>query len=126
MSTPLAAEANLFSMIHALLDEQAPVGVVERRAGDRRAYACPQLLAPYDGWTLPRQSEFRLVQCQDLSPSGFSFVSKRRPDYEYLIIALGSVPFSFFSAQVMHAKTTSALPAGLYVVGCKFLNRLTT
>ena len=126
MSTPLASNANLFSMIHALLDEQESIGAVERRGGDRRAYACPQLLAPYDGWTLPKQSEFRLVQCQDLSPSGFSFVSKRRPEYEYLVIALGAVPFTFFSAQVMHAQTTAAASGTSYVVGCKFLNRLTT
>jgi hypothetical protein len=126
MSTFVSADSNLFSMIHALLEEQSPAGLVERRSGDRRAYACAQLVAPYDGWTLPKQADFRLVQCQDLSPTGFSFVSKRHPEYEYLVIALGAVPFTFFSAQIMHARPTGAAPGAPYVVGCKFLNRLTT
>ena len=126
MLSQLEADSNLFSMIHSLLDEQAPLGTVERRGGDRRVYACPQLLAPYDGWTLPSQADFRLVQCQDISPSGFSFISKQRPEYEHLIIALGTVPFTFFAAQVMHAKTTAAIPGRPYLVGCKFLNRLTS
>lgn len=126
MLSQLEADSNLFSMIHSLLDEQIPVGTVERRGGERRAYSCQQLLAPYDGWTLPRQAEFRLVQCQDISPSGFSFISKRRPEYEHLVVALGAVPFTFFAAQVMHAKTIAATPGQPYLVGCRFLNRLTS
>lgn len=124
MFVHLDAGATLFSLIHSLLEEQESLVTVERRKGDRHAYTCSQLMAPYDGWTLPKQADFRLMPCQDISPTGFSFLSQERPEYEHLVIALGTVPFKFFSAQVMHVKFADSSAAGLYVVGCRFLHRL--
>lgn len=120
-------DAALFSTIHTLLEEQQhPVQVEHRQGGERRPFTCSQLMAPYDGWTLPKQSDFRLVECHDLSPSGFSFLSPERPEYEHLVIALGEIPFTFFSAQVMHARAAVPKPGNPYLVGCRFLHRLAT
>lgn len=119
-------DAAMYSTIHALLDEQQQPRQVEHRQGERRSFTCAQLLAPYDGWTLPKQCDFRLVECRDISPSGFSFISPDRPEYEHLVIALGDIPFTFFSAQVMHAKPAAPKPGNPYLVGCKFLHRLAT
>ena len=82
------------------------------------------MLAPYDGRNLPVQADFRQVQCHDISPRGFFFFLPERPDYEHLVVALGAVPFTFFSAQIMHAKETVHGSIAQFLVGCRFTDRI--
>ena len=140
MVTPTQQDASFFGSIHSLLQQQAesaarPLGarrahpeerVFDRRASNRRPYNCPQLVAPYDGRSLPAQAAFRLVDCQDISPSGFSFLSESVPDYQYLVIALGIVPFAFFSAEIVRVEQLPGPAAESIRVGCRFLQRIGT
>ena len=132
MTTP-APDATTFGSIQALLQQQAlaPLAVGQpalgmecgfgRRTSNRRPYACPQLLAPYDGQSLPSQASFRLVDCQDISPDGFSFLSASEPEGRYVIIALGQVPFSFFSAEIVRVERLAGPMDEQLRVHCRFL-----
>lgn len=132
MTTP-APDATTFGSIQALLQQQGlaavavpqPARGVEqgfgRRTSNRRPYACPQLLAPYDGQSLPPQAAFRLVDCQDISPSGFSFLSANEPQSPFVMIALGQVPFSFFSAEIVRVEPLTGQADEQMRVDCRFL-----
>jgi hypothetical protein len=118
-------EADLFDTISDLLAEQEAASDDERRGGDRREYEHIQLLAPYDSSTLPKQEDFRQVQCRDLSPSGFSFVAYRRPTMEHVVIALGAIPFKFLVAKIVHSSPSECELNQDFLVGCRFVRRLT-
>lgn len=117
-------DAELVSTITALLAEQATLDTDERRGEERRCYGCVQLLAPYDGETLPVQSDFRQVRCRDLSPAGFSFLSYRQPRTNFVVIALGAVPFKFFAAEIVHISLSEDEHGQDFLIGCRFVTRL--
>ncbi|MBP88766.1 MAG: hypothetical protein CMJ64_18980 [Planctomycetaceae bacterium] len=114
----------LLSTIELLLSEQGVDPVEERRSGDRRHYECTQLLAPFDQQHLPQQADFRQVHCRDLSPSGFSFYSYRRPDTDHVVVALGAIPFKFFVAEIVHANVVDGENGQEFFIGCRFVRRL--
>ncbi len=117
-------ESDLFETISELLAEQNALGSDERRAGERRNYDSVQLLAPYDANLLPLQEDFRQVQCRDLSPKGFSFLSYRQPETDHVVVALGSVPFKFFVAKIMHSSPSESELNQNFLIGCRFVRRL--
>lgn len=117
-------EADLFETISELLAEQNAISGDERREGPRRSYDCIQLLAPYDASLLPRQEDFRQVRCRDLSPRGFSFLSRRQPTTDHVVVALGAVPFKFFVAKIIHSSPSENESSQAYLVGCRFVRRL--
>jgi hypothetical protein len=92
-----------------------------RRSQTRSPYDCVQLIAPYDGQKLPRQADFRHVVCRDISTSGVSFVVPHALPTERVIVALGTVPFSFLIAEVVRSELTDD---GEVFVGCRFVERL--
>ena len=116
----------LFELIHALLEESRGYQVGQRRAAPRTKYDCVQLIAPYDGFTMPSQAEFRRAHCRDLAKGGFSFFAEQPPETEQLIVALGAVPFSFFVADVVRVKQADVDHTGSYLIGCRFVERLAT
>lgn len=124
--TATAQDEYLFELVHALLEESKGVQFGQRRANERAKYDCVQLIAPYDGYTMPTQAEFRRAHCRDLAPGGFSFFAEQPPETEQLIVALGAVPFSFFIADVVRVKQSDVDHTGSYLVGCRFLERLST
>ena len=119
----IESSAALFESLHALLEEQkASHG--DRRGDVRRAYECFQLLAFYDGCRAPAQGDFRCVLCHDLSPGGFSFLAEEAPRLPYVIIALGSIPFTFFVAQVLRVRPAGGDGGSGCLVACRFLRRV--
>jgi len=118
------ADADLYREISELLNEQRALLGSDRRTDDRRPYACLQLVAPYDGETLPSQDEFRRERCNDLSASGFSFVSARRPATSKIVVALGQVPFLFFVADIVRVHEVESDFGDEFFVGCHFVNRV--
>lgn len=93
----------------------------DRRTQLRAAFECVQLIAPYDGQQLPTQADFRHVRCCDLSTSGISFYVGRRFSAERMIVALGSIPFSFVVAETVRVEPTDD---GELLIGCQFIERL--
>jgi hypothetical protein len=118
------SDANFFSLVHHVLESNRLVTNADRRESDRHEFPCRQFIAPYVGGSLPKQTEFRLVRCQDLSPSGFSFLAAEPPDCEYLVVALGKCPYIFVSAHVVHCATQLIDREEPFVVGCRFVARI--
>lgn len=121
----IATDVGLFTTVQSALSEQRFASEEDRRTGERRRYECTQLLAPYDARTLPQQADFRQVQCHDLSPTGFSFYSYRKPETENVVIALGAIPFKFFVAEIIHMSRSEEGDGRNFLIGCHFLQRLT-
>lgn len=117
-------DAGLLSTIESILSEQAAHAANDRRNDARRSYECTQLLAPFDGESLPQQADFRQVQCRDLSPAGFSFYTYRQPGSDQVVVALGAVPFKFFIADIVHMSISSTEGGQDFLVGCQFVSRL--
>ena len=95
------SDANLYAAIHQVLEAERASEGAERRRGQRHAYRCLQLIAPIVGGRLPNQSEFRHVQCDDLSCGGLAYLSDEPAESDELIVALGVVPFVFIKTQVV-------------------------
>lgn len=117
------SDADFFSLVHHVLESNRSAAG-DRRISDRRTYACQQYIAPYINGNLPKQSEFRLVRCLDLSPSGFSFLTPHVPTSEYLVVALGSAPYIFVSACVVHCTSQQYENRRMFLVGCRFVARI--
>jgi hypothetical protein len=128
---PIAAgaDASFYALVHELIEAEkafteqrrpAPEG----RAAGRRRFDCQQLLAPFDGVRLPSQSEFRQVACQDLSAGGFSFVISERAEFTAVVVALGQVPFKFFTARIQNQLRVRHKGRIAYRVGCQFTGRI--
>ena len=124
--TATAQEESLFDLVHALLEESKGDEFGQRRATQRAKYDCVQLIAPYDGFTMPTQAEFRRAHCRDLASGGFSCFAEHPPETEQLVVALGAVPFSFFVAEVVRVKQSDVDHTGSYLVGCRFVEKLAT
>jgi hypothetical protein len=110
--------AQLFQEIHDLMEQsgQRPE-IVPRHAVD-----CKQLVAPYYGGPLPAQDQFQLVNVRELSSTGFTFLSKLFPDYRFVVIALGQIPFKFLVAEL--GNNYLDREQGQFVVQCTFVRRV--
>jgi hypothetical protein len=64
------------------------------------------------------------VLCHDLSPGGFSFFADESPGQPYVIIALGTIPFTFFVAKVLRVRPAALNEQGSHLVGCRFIRRI--
>ena len=111
-------DGGLFQSVHDLFWQQ---GSGERREGPRHPYECKQLMAPYDGVRLPGQAEFGWVECRNISSRGLSFVLPEPPEFQHVIMALGSVPFIFLVAGIVY----SDVEGEHYICGCRFQKRIT-
>lgn len=119
-----ASDAAFFDLVHALIDSDQKEEKREQRSKERHAYQCVQLVAPYDGENLPTQAEFLHVHCHDLSARGFSFTVPRPPDYKYLVVALGTIPFTFIQAHVVNISSAQQGDRSEFRVGCEFLSKI--
>ncbi len=117
------SDTYLFELIHELIQQQE-VQEKDRRSDDRKKYEFVQMLASYDGAQLPRQADFQKVLCHDLSPQGFSFYTPTAPKASFVVVALGNVPWTFFSAEVIHFEPVKEKDSNQLVVGCRFKERI--
>lgn len=105
--------------------EDVALGTSEdRRRTTRRNFVCWQLVAEFNGVTLPAQEDFQLRLCQDISSGGVSFLSDERPRSEDLVIALGQIPFIFFHVNFARAVRRRDLEGHPLLIGCRFIKRL--
>lgn len=100
------------------------VSASDRRKNNRRTYNQWQFMANFDGKRAPRQTDFRLVLCHDLSPTGFSFYCDKPMRQKKLVIALGTAPFTFFEAEVVRSEWEDADSEAGWLLGCRFVRLL--
>src|SRR5438128_939607 len=115
-------DAKFYSLVHAVLEAERRRDLNERRDGRRHPYRCMQLIAPACGH-LPDKSEFRQVQCVDLSPNGVSFLAAELPLANRLIVVLGLEPFICLLAEVVRREATTHEGRSMFRVACRFSGR---
>jgi len=97
----------------------------EQRDGVRRSFPYRQGIAPYVNDKMPEESDYVEVGFRDISAGGVSFLTPDKPDFEQVIIALGSGQnVTLVAAEVMHVDTTQRDGRLMYLVGCRFLRRI--
>jgi len=97
---------------------------IDRRWIQRRFYPYEQHVAPMMGRLLPDKDQFLPVRCHDISARGFSFIAKKPPSYEKLIVALGKPRAPLYVvAQVIHVSHTERDEEYGYRVGCRYIGR---
>jgi PAS domain S-box-containing protein len=97
----------------------------EQRDGVRRSFPYRQGIAPYVNDKMPEESDYVEVGFRDISAGGVSFLTSDKPDFEQVIIALGSSQnVTLVAAEVMHVDTTQRDGRLMYLVGCRFLRRI--
>ena len=102
---------------------KAPMSTIEKRREERRPYVCQQLVADYDGKTMPAKEDFYLVTFRDISATGAAFLSPRKPARDKVVIVLGKGEIHV-TARVVRAFYRTDLPEMPYEVGCEFERRL--
>ncbi len=118
-------DAELFTALHHALEELTALDAsAERRQNDRRPFQCVQMLAPFDGVTLPDQHDYTRAMFFDLSPTGFSYLADAPPETNLLITALGRTPFRFFIAEIVHEQRMIHEDRRRILVGCRFISRV--
>ncbi len=122
-------DAAFFDMVHELVrdnkllqDKITAAKACDRRREKRMPFPYVQLLAPFDGENLPLQSEFRHVQCCDISTRGFSYFDSPLPNYRHVVILFGKIPFRIFTAEVQRVQPTAT--PDVYIIGCRIASRL--
>ena len=113
--------ADFYGLVHEVLQGMPRS---ERRGNRRREFACLQWLAPYGEGRLPTLADFTRVRCRDLSLTGFSYLAEQLPQSDYLLVALGTSPFTFVSAQVLHGRMIRVEGEKQLLIGCRFLRRI--
>ena len=97
----------------------------ERRRHPRRPFRTTQFLAVCANNKLPKAKDFQPVQCNDISPGGCSFFLDRPPEWEYVVVGLGSPPeLMYFHARVRNVSTVTEGNRTWIRVGCEFTARL--
>ena len=96
---------------------------VPRYRSKRYPYETTQWIAPSSGGPVPDCSEFREVRCRDISTGGFAFLSPQPPDFEQVVVRLGSdTNVIYATARVIH--TVPTRDGDGHLVGCQFTGRL--
>jgi hypothetical protein len=91
----------------------------------RFVYSAKQYVAPCHDGVLPLADSFEQVRCNDLSSGGVSFLSARAPDYQSVVVSVGTAPhLIFILAQVQHQHVVPTEEGQQYLVGCRFIERL--
>jgi hypothetical protein len=127
VSTSVVSPSLSCAAIAEKLLEEYPQDAAEdrdRRNAPRRIFDCWQLVAEFDGETLPVQQDFQLQLCHDISAGGISFLAEVRPRSENLVIALGVIPFVFFHVRFVRAVRRNDLEGSPLQIGCQFVKRL--
>ena len=144
--SPSEIDANFYRLIHKMVAQDQEEETRERRGATRRPFRSMQRIAPCRGPGLPKEDEFFMARCYDLTRAGFSFLVPSRPDYEALVAALGDPPeLIYVAAEVLHCRSVllhrsgavqqvdgqpgsashggqTAMP--MVLVGCRFVERV--
>ena len=104
--SPSEIDANFYRLIHKMVAQDQEEETRERRGATRRPLRSMQRIAPCRGPGLPKEDEFFMARCYDLTRAGFSFLVPSRPDYEALVAALGDPPeLIYVAAEVLHCRS---------------------
>ncbi len=111
-------EQNAFQPVESETD-------VQQRSSPRRNYRYRQLIAPRYDSLMPAKQDFFEVMCEDISAGGVSFYIDQLPDFESLVVALGTPPeLTYFSARITRVIEKTYDGHEAWLVGCRFTGRV--
>lgn len=88
---------------------------------NRRKADGQQRIAPFADGEFPEADMFHLVNCEDVSPQGFSYIVREMPRYDKVLLALGEDRnHAYTSATVKHCRNIGNDASPLYRVTCEF------
>jgi PAS domain S-box-containing protein len=97
----------------------------ERRGSPRRPYPYHQAIGYILESRLPDPADFHETECHDISASGFSFLSRRPPQSDKLVVALGNPSrLTYIAAYIVHATRVEHNGRRLFLIGCTFSGRV--
>jgi hypothetical protein len=93
---------------------------------ERYQFNCSQRAAPWvPGEPLPIAADFQPVKCRDVSAGGISFFWPDKPDFDHVVIAIGTAETPIYmAAQIVHSKAVFMFGEVGYLIGCKFTKRI--
>ncbi len=101
---------------------RGPLG--DRREKPRRAFPYVQLLAPIYGGKMPSKTSFKQIRCRDIAAGGFSYATREEPDFDKVVVALGTAPaLTYLTAEVMHVTRYERDGSIRFILGCRYLGR---
>lgn len=96
-----------------------------QRTSPRRAYPYRQSVAPVLNGKLPTKNDFIQVQFRDISAGGVSFLINHRPLFDSLVLELGCGPnVHYMKAKVVNVIESATSTGPVFLVGCRFLDRV--
>jgi hypothetical protein len=96
----------------------------DRRESERHSFPAVQRIAPCRGTAVPTEADFQLVRCHDLSTSGISFYWPTAPNFDQVIVALASPQGTTRVLARVMFHGPQAGPQGQFLIGCRFVRRL--
>jgi hypothetical protein len=127
-TSPAAEHLSLSAQELGQITEMETVNVAADDDLDRKhKYDCVQSIYPWnpaDG-QLPELADGVAVRCRDISGQGVSFFWPTAPQFEHMIISLGSdIDLLFMAAQVARSRPAELDGAAMHLVECRFLRRM--
>jgi diguanylate cyclase (GGDEF)-like protein len=102
-------------------DGQNCVPIAKTVEQTRRKTDCRQRIAPFMDGTFPEADMFCVVNCEDVSALGFTFLAHENAGYDKVLLALGEGRnCAYTSASVKHCRNIGTDAAPLYRVTCQF------
>ncbi|MCI0627616.1 MAG: hypothetical protein L0387_39200, partial [Acidobacteria bacterium] len=92
----------------------------------RYPYDCQQHLSPWrEGEGIPTLDQLEKVRCHEISVSGISFFWPDEPDFEEVVVSIGTGDkLIFMQAELSQHKAVCMHREVQFLVSCKYLRRL--
>lgn len=118
-------EETLESVLAAVHIEPWTEDSPDRRSSPRQAFRYRQRIAPRRDSCMPMPRDFIEVDCEDISTSGIAFYFHETPDFENLVITLGTGEnVTHFTARVARIVECRHKGRPAFLVGCRFIGRV--
>ncbi|HEX3724900.1 MAG TPA: PilZ domain-containing protein, partial [Pirellulales bacterium] len=117
-------DQKIVDAIHKRLEAGKVETPNDRRQRARSPLNGIQRIAPCKQGTTPADMKFQNVRCKDISSGGIGFYFPQPPDFETVIVALGSEPnCTYLHARVMHCRPIPPEHGPGFLIGCQFIGR---
>ncbi len=116
-------DVSLYGLVHELLEAERAREVADRRDGRRHPYRRFELIAPLREGGLPAASQFRPVQCVNLSAAGLLYLDHEPPATPRLVVALGTDNPIWLIAEVVREEIAVVNRQRVHRIACRFIGR---
>ena len=73
---------------------------------------------------MPSKASFKQIRCRDIAAGGFSYATLEEPDFDRVVVALGSAPaLTCLTAEVVHVTRYERDGSVRFILGCRYLGR---